>query len=151
MNALTRTHSTFAEDPALLGYPPLLPVELALREHSVEEVCKAFNISEEKWDEIRVDPIFVKDLRARVIELQTEGISFRMKARLQCGEYLKELWMIAKNFNQDKTPADYPVAIRVDVMKFIVRAAGLDGSRDQALAAQGAIGNALSITLHLGG
>lgn len=130
------------KDPASISYPPLLPVELALREHSVKDVCLAYDISEEKWDRLRQDPVFVADLQARIIQLQTEGVSFKMKARLQSEEYLRKLW----NITEDK---DAPVNIRADIMKFVIRAAGLDGSKDQAAAAAAVAGNALSITLHL--
>ncbi len=135
-------------DPATLGYPPMLPVELALKEHGVKEICLAYKIDEDEWDRIRMDPVFQKDLAARMVELGTNGVDFKMKARLQSEAYLKKLWLITENKNRDGTPADYPVAVRADIMKFVIRAAGLDGSRDQAAAA--IIGNALSINLHLG-
>lgn len=145
MTALTRLQDTYASDPALISYPPTLPVELALREHTVQEVCEAYNITSEQWDLIRESPIFISDLKARMIELQSDGVSFKMKARLQSGEYLKKLWTITEDTGDNGAP----VAVRADIMKFIIRAAGLDGSKDQAAAAAG-IGNALSITLHLG-
>jgi hypothetical protein len=131
-------------DPAKLGYPPTFPIELALKEHSVKDVCLAYKISEEEWDRIRVDPLFVKDLAGRYVELQTEGVSFRMKARLQAEEYLRKLWRITEMSNEE-----VPAAVRADIMKFVIRVAGLDASKDQAAAAV-AVGNALSITLHLG-
>ena len=135
-------------DPATLSYPPMFPVELALKEHGVKEICLAYKIDEDEWERIRFDPVFQKDLAARMVELGTNGVDFKMKARLQSEAYLKKLWLITENKNRDGTPADYPVAVRADIMKFVIRAAGLDGSRDQAAAA--IIGNALSINLHLG-
>lgn len=144
MNALTRTQRDDVSDPALIGYPPTLPIELALREHTPQQICEAYQIDAEQWDVIRTNPVFVSDLKARMIELQTDGVSFKMKARLQASEYLKKLWQITED-------TDNAVAVRTDIMKFIIRAAGLDGSKDQAAAAAGnVIGNALSITLHLG-
>lgn len=143
MNALARTTATLP-DPAAISYPPTMVVELALREFTPRQVCEAYGVSAEQWDVIRQSPVFVSDLKARMIELQTDGVSFKMKARLQSTEYLKKLWTIT----DDK---EAPYAIRADIMKFVIRAAGLDGSKDQAAAAAGAsIGNALSITLHLG-
>jgi hypothetical protein len=50
-------------DPARLGYPPTLPVELALRTSSTRAVCEAYGISEEEWDLIRFDPTFLADLQ----------------------------------------------------------------------------------------
>jgi hypothetical protein len=144
MSALARIQTPYDIDPALLGYPPLLPVELALREHTPQQVCEAYGITAEQWDVIRQSPVFVNDLKARMIELQADGVSFKMKARLQSSEYLKKLWKITEETGAEGAP----VAVRADIMKFIIRAAGLDGSKDQANAAVAA-GNALSITLHL--
>ena len=135
-------------DPATLGYPEMLPVELALKEHTVREICIAYKISEDEWERIRFDPVFQKDLAARMVEIGTNGVDFRMKARLQSTAYLKKLWLITENKNRDGTPADYPVAVRADIMKFVIRAAGLDGSKDQAAAS--IVGNALFLNLHLG-
>lgn len=147
MTALARTQrQSFpmarVEDPALLGYPPTLPIELAMREHTPQEVCEAYQITAEQWDVIRESPIFISDLKARMIELQADGISFKMKARLQAAEYLKKLWQITDD-------PDAPHNVKADIMKFVIRAAGYDGSKDQ-VANAAAIGNALSITLHLG-
>jgi hypothetical protein len=142
MNALTKPIGAF-KDPAEIGYPPTLPVEIALREYDVKTICEAYGIDSEQWDSIRTNPIFISDLKARLVELQTDGVSFKMKARLQAVEYLKQMWTLA---GSNETPA----AVRADLMKFVVRAAGLDGSKDQAAAAGAVLGNALSITLHLG-
>ena len=139
---LARIQTPNDPDPSLLGYPPGLTIELALQEHDIETICRAYRITEEQWDVIRMSPIFISDLRARMIELQADGVSFKMKARLQASEYLKKLWTIA---DDEKNP----VAIRASIMTSVIRMAGLDGSKDQANAAV-SIGNALSIHLHLG-
>ncbi len=128
-------------DPATLGYPEMLPVELALKEHTIREICIAYKISEDEWERIRFDPVFQKDLAARMVEIGASGVDFKMKARLQSTGYLKKLWKIT----EDQT---VPARDRAQIMQFIIRAAGLDGSKDQAASA--IVGNALSINLHLG-
>jgi hypothetical protein len=130
-------------DPATFGYPPGLPVEIALQEYAPQYVCESYGIDAKEWDRIRQDPVFISDLHARLIELKAEGASFKMKAQLQSLEYLKELWKISHN---DKVDAEARAKIMLNVIKY----AGYDASRDQAAAVQGAaIGQALQINIHL--
>lgn len=129
------------KNPSNLGYPPTLPVEIALRHRKPYEICPDYGITADEWDLIRQDPIFIEDLRARVIELKKDGMSFRLKAKLMAEQLLDTSWQL---IHQPKTPH----AVKADLIKFTVRAAGLDGSKDQA-------GNqtqttALQINLNLG-
>lgn len=131
-------------DPAALGYPASLAVEIALQEHTPKQLCKLYGIDEKTWDRIRADPLFQNDVSARMIELQSEGVSFKMKARLQAEGMLDENWRLVHH-------VDTPANVKADLIKHTVRMAGLDASKDQAAAAQGAaIGAALQINLHLG-
>lgn len=114
-------------DPSRLPYPPTLPVEIALRQQTPQEVCAAYGIDQVEWDRLRHDPVFVDDLKKWVVELRKEGMSFKIKARLQSEELLKRSW--------DMTHASYedvPPSVQADLIKFTIRAAGLDGSKDQA-------------------
>lgn len=131
---------TSSHDAARLGYPPTLPVELALKEKTPRELCAIYGISHDEWNRLRQDPVFVADVKARSIELETDGLSFKMKAQLQAVELLKKSWDM---IHGPKTPP----AVAADLIKFTVRAAGLDGSKDQALAATQQ--NALQINIHL--
>lgn len=131
-------------DPAAIGYPPTLPVEIALRMRPVKEVCESYGIDHNAWKDLCANPVFVDDLKARMIELQSEGSTFKLKARLQAEELLQTSWNLIHESN-----AIVPPSVKADLIKFTVRAAGLDGSKDQALAASQQ--NALQINIDLSG
>jgi hypothetical protein len=85
---------------------------------------------------------FIADLKAVVEELRKDGMSFKMKARLQAEELLKTSWRLIHSNNDDVPPN-----VKADLIKFTIRAAGLDGSKDQAAA--GSQSNALQININL--
>lgn len=131
------------DDPAQLGYPPTLPIEVALKTASIKEICEAYGLSKTEWDQLRADPVFIAEVAAAVEALKKEGMSFKMKARLQSEELLKTSWKMIH------APSDeVPASVKADLLKFTVRAAGLDGSKDQAAA--NTLQNALSININLG-
>lgn len=130
-------------DPASIPYPPTLPVEIALRQQPPREICRAYGIDQAEWDRLRFDPIFIDDVKKWLSELQKEGMSFKVKARLQSEELLKTTWQMI----HDQT-GKVPAAVQADLAKFTIRAAGLDGSKDQGLGGQS--GTNLQINLILG-
>lgn len=110
-------------DPALLGYPPTLPIEVALRTGTNEEICKHNNISREQWQALCADPTFRNDVAKAVEIMQQEGMSFKLKARLQAEEMLKKIWRMVH-----APDGSVPPAVKADLIKFTIRAAGYDGS-----------------------
>lgn len=129
-------------DPTSLVYPPTLPVEIALKTASIRTICEAYDISEDEWKALRVQPVFLADLRAAQEMLKQEGMGFVTKARLQAEELLKESWKMIHN-------SLTPPTVRADLIKFTIRASGLD----QSAKAQGqSNGNAnnLNIQINLG-
>jgi hypothetical protein len=113
-------------DPAELGYPPTLPVELALRTAPVKAICESYGLSREDWTALREDPAFVAHVR-RITEAvrRDGGLGFKLKAQLQAEELLKTSWRLIHS-------PSVASSVKADLIKFTVRAAGLDGSRDQA-------------------
>lgn len=130
------------KDPASLPYPPTLPVEIALRQSTVKQVCEAYGIDQTEWNRLRFDPMFQADVKHWADELKKEGMSFKIKARLQSEELLKTSWAMIHAAG-DAVPPN----VKADLIKFTVRAAGLDGSKDQG--PQGLPSNALQINLIL--
>jgi hypothetical protein len=131
------------ENPAEIGsYPATLPVEIALRVDTVPNICKSYGISQTEWDRIRHDPVFVQDLKKCLEDMKQEGMSFKMKARLQSDALLTTMW------NMIHAPGDeVPPQVKADLAKFTIRAAGLDGSKDQAKNV--GVGTALQINIDL--
>lgn len=115
------------ENPADLGYPPTLPIEVAMQTAPIEEICKAYNLSSEQWEELQNMPRFVADLAAARDMLKKEGMSFKIKARLQSEELLKTSWRMI----HDPT-GEVPPNVKADLLKFTVRCAGLEGDPKSA-------------------
>jgi hypothetical protein len=128
-------------DPAGITYPATLPIEVALRTAPIKRICEAYGISREEWDVLRHHPLFIRDVAAAAKELKKDGMSFRMKARLQSEELLKQSWRMI-HASSDEVPPN----VKADLIKFTIRAAGLEadpkGSNQQA--------NTLTINLNLG-
>lgn len=129
-------------DPASLGWPPTLPLEVAMQSSSPEEICDAYNLSEADWNALCDNQAFRQEVEDAANALKKDGMSFKMKARLQSEELLKTSWALIHSPNDDVPPS-----VKADLIKFTIRAAGLDGSKDQANQAQGP---ALSISINLG-
>jgi len=127
-------------DPARLGYPATLPIEIAMRTSSTRAVCEAYGIAEEEWEQIRHDPTFLADLQRAVDMLKEEGMSFKVKARLQSEEILKSSWRLIHD-------PSTPPAVRADMMKATVRWAGYDSPATT----QAAAGAGFSISINFNG
>jgi len=132
------------ENPAEIElYPPTLPLEIALKTAPVKDICEAYDLTKEDWEKLKLNPMFVHEVAAYRDALKKDGgLSFKLKARLQSEELLKRSWQMIHDRTGDIAPS-----VQADLIKFTVRAAGLDGSKDQAAASQQ---NALQININLG-
>jgi hypothetical protein len=118
-------HRLREENPALLAYPPTLPIEVALKTAPLKDICAAYNISRADWDVLRAHPVFIEDLKKAVELLKKEGMSFKMRARLQSEGLLETAW----NMIHAKPVEDVPANVKADLLKFVVRCAGLEGEK----------------------
>ena len=129
-------------DPmGLVGWPATLPLEIALQESTPKAICQDYGITKSEWDAIRTNPHFVNEVGRAVEELRVDGTGFKMRARMQATEMLKE------NFRLVHDPAT-PHAVKADLIKHTIRVAGFDASREQAAAAVKS-GSAVAITINL--
>jgi len=131
---------TNPSDPACLGYPPTFPIELALHVAPTPTICQEYGISEEEWELLRQHPTFVMDLKRAVELVQQEGMSFKLKAKLQAEEIMKTSWRM---IHSDDTPAN----VRADLIKSTVRWAGYDTPQDKG----GGGGSGFQINFHFAG
>ena len=122
MNALTPpTSRTRPENPAEIGtYPPTLPIEIALKVAPIKDICEAYGLSHEQWAELRLNPVFQRDLAAAVELVKKEGVSVKLKAQLQCEELLTTSWSMI----HDASGA-IPASVRADLIKHTFRVGGL--------------------------
>lgn len=106
-------------DPSLLGYPPTLLVELALRSNPLNEILDSYNIGEEEWEVIRNDPSFIQDLARTVEQLKEDGAGFKTKAKLQAEALLQTSWKLIHDVLT-------PPSVKADMIKSTVKWAGYE-------------------------
>ena len=128
-------------DPADLTWPPTLPFEIALKTASHDEIRREYGYSEEEWAALPQHPLFVADLAAAVEAVKKDGMSFKIKARLQAEELLKQSWRLIHS------PGDeVPPSVKADLIKATMRWAGYD-AKDTAAPTNA---NAFQININLG-
>lgn len=132
-----REHN-FVRDPADLGFPPMLPMELALKIDTPQRICAHYGISREQFEQIVAHPVFVKQYQEAIEQLKVDGMSFKVKARMQAEDYLSTAFAMIKNPGTSD-------AVRADLIKNTVRWAGYD-----AKAAEVGGGSNFNIQINLG-
>lgn len=141
MNAVT-PFSAFGDlnpdNPADLGWPATLPLEIAMRTAPIRDICEAYKISREEWDALSKNPLFLADVAHAVETLKTDGMRFKAKAKLQAEALLQTTWTL---IHDPETPA----AVKLDGIKSTVRWAGLEPKGG----AEGGGGNNLQINIQL--
>ena len=126
-------------DPSIIGFPPMLVFEMAMNTGPIDELFEEYGLNVDDYERLKGDPIFINALRVAKEQLQEEGMSFKIKAKLQAEELLKESWSMIKD---QRTPHN----VRADLIKATMRWAG-----HESKAAEGAnIGTALQINISLG-
>jgi len=134
---LDKTMDTL-RNPAELGFPPLLPIELAMKIDTPANVFKAHGIDRAQAAAIVAHPVFIKSYQEAVEMLKVEGMSFKLKARMQAEAFLTTSFAMVTN------PATSD-AVRADLIKNTVRWAGYD-----AKAVDAGSGNSFNIQINLG-
>jgi len=111
------------ENPAEIGYPPTLPIEVALQTAPDDRIREAYGFTPAQWWALKRSSQFNRDLLEARSMLRTEGMSFKAKARLQSEELLATSWQMIHN-------ANLPATVRADLLKFTIRAAGLEAKAE---------------------
>lgn len=142
MNALATTPYASPTDPALLGWPPILPIEIALKVAPIQKIFTAHNLDQNDYFRLKSDPVFIEVVQGYVDMLKKEGMSFKLKAMIQSEELLKTSWEIIHG------PAT-PAAVKADLIKNTWKVAGLDASLDQKNGGGAGNNNAFQINIHL--
>ena len=123
-------------NPAHIGYPATLPVEVALRTSPIKNICEAYGIDRESWERICADKAFLAELAKAKEMLAKDGMTFKLKAKLQSDELLNTSWHLIHN------PLT-PPAVRADLIKTTIRWAGYDAPA--AVAGDGGSGFQINI------
>ena len=122
MNALSSfTELEPGRDPATIGWPPTLPIEIALKTASLPQLQAEYGYTNEEWRALRYDPLFIADLVAACEMVKKDGMSFKLKAKLQAEELLKTSWKLIHASNDEVSPS-----VKADLIKATARWAGYD-------------------------
>lgn len=136
-NAKARDH-----DPAKLAWPTSLPIELALKTASPSELRDHYGYTPEEWDALRDNPVFLKELADACDLVKLEGMTFRLKARLQAEAMLETSWRLVH-----APGSEVPANVKADLIKTTFRVAGFD-SKDNVAAGPG---SGLAIQINFNG
>lgn len=128
-------------DPSTAFFPPMLPLELAMKVDTAANICKAYEISKEQFAVLITHPVFVKAYQEAVEMLKVEGMSFKAKAKLQAEDYLGTAFAMVKNPNISEN-------VRADLIKATVRWAGYDQKAIDT--GNGGAGGGFNIQINLG-
>lgn len=128
-------------NPAEIGYPPTLPIEVALKTASPQELKEEYGFSDEDWSALKYNPAFLADVKAAAEMVKKEGMTFKLKARLQAEELLKRSWRLIHSSTDD-----VPSSVQADLIKATMRWAGYDNKEQAASAA----GTGFNIQINLG-
>lgn len=126
-----------ARNPTELGFPPMLPYELAMKVDTPANICRAYGLTKSDFQILVAHPVFVKAFQEAVEALKVEGMSFKVKARMQAEAYLDTAFRMA----QSPGTSD---AVRQKIIADTVRWAGYDKKAEDAGA-----GNSFNIMINL--
>jgi hypothetical protein len=148
MHALTALSNIFDQkDPTALVWPPTLPIELALKTASPADLRVEYGYTEEEWEALPRNAVFMRDLAGACELVRQEGMSFKLKAKLIAEENLKQCW---KMIHQDHVLV--PAAVKAKLIELTARWAGFDPRTNGEEGAHGGPVNAntLNIQINLG-
>lgn len=143
MNALT-SDLTPQINKAGIGWPPALPIELALGVATPPELQQVYGIPDDEWEALPKNPHFVDALKRAVDRVREEGMGFKMRAQLLAEDNLA----ITQKIITDPLA---PSSVRKDLIVAMARWAGYDAK--QTVGADGnvvaAAGNNFQINIVL--
>jgi len=96
----------------------------------IDELLQKLNVDKTAFMQIAQSPLFKKQVKAFVKELEENGVSFQLKARIQAEEMLKKNWQIVHD-------PDTPATVAVKAIENTVRWAGLEAKSNTAEVTQG--------------
>lgn len=145
MNALTTFLERDSKDPTSLVWPPTLPIELALKTASPGELRIEYGYTDEEWDALRGNPVFLSELAGACELVRQEGMSFKLKAKLIAEENLKEVFRMTRDPN-------CPAQVRGKLIELTARWAGFDPrtNGEEAVGGGALQANTLNIQINLG-
>ena len=128
------------KDPAALGFPPLLPIEIVLQTAPLRDICTSYGVDRDTFEVLKTDPLFVDAVRRAREMAKKDGWSFKMKALMQAEALLASSWTLIH-------APDVPASVKKDLILGTWRAAGVAEPEQKNAGQQ----NAFQININLGG
>lgn len=129
-------------DPAKVAWPASLPIELALKTATPQELKGHYGFSDDEWAALRGNPVFIAELTAACDLVKQEGMTFRLKARLQAEAMLETSWRLVH-----APGSEVPANVKADLIKTTFRVAGFDNKEGLPAGA----GSGLAIQINFNG
>lgn len=105
-----------------------------------DAILEAYSLQAHTLRNIKAAPLFQAEVARMKKELERDGVSFKLKARLQAEAMLTENWRLV---HANATPA----SVKADLIKSTVRWAGYDGSGSAGVSAGGGAQFSINIVL----
>lgn len=118
--------------------------ELAMQLGTPEDICASHGVSPEQWERLKQTPAFVADLERAAAEVKNAGVAFRVKAEIMSEKFLETTFSMMQ-----ENHAVVPPAVKRNLFRDIVRAAGLDASVDKEAEARNASVPALTVNINI--
>lgn len=128
-------------DPTRVAWPATLPIELALKTASPRELKEHYGFTDEEWDALRDSPAFIHELAGACELVKQEGMSFKLKCRLQAEGMLETNWRLVH-----APSSEVPAAVKARLMETTFRMAGYDSKEGV-----GNVGSHLAIQINFNG
>lgn len=126
-------------DPSQIAWASTLPIELALKTATPQELKAHYGYDDDEWAALRDNPVFITELTAACDLVKQEGMTFRLKARLQAEALLETSWRLIH-----APGSEVPANVKSDLIKTTFRVAGFDSREGVA-----GVGNMLNIQINL--
>lgn len=110
--------------PTEASFDPRLAFEVALGHMPIEEIYPRYQLTEFDWMRLAVQPTFKHAVIKYQEEISEQGISFRMKARVQAESYLKDAHLLIKH------PMT-PPTVKADMIKWTTKVADLEPKQNK--------------------
>ena len=123
-----------------LTFDPRIAYEIALGLDKASTIFGKYNVSPERAEALIKNSVFLGTIKRYQEEVQSSGISFKLKAKIQAEDLLTHSYLIA-------TDPEVPYSVRADLIKWTAKVAGLEPTDKNAGAGGAAGGFTLNITL----
>lgn len=111
------------DDPTMPPYPRGLVLDIVLKTAPVADLLAAYKMTVDEFKRLTLHPLFLQDLRETKLKLREEGWSFKVKLQAQAEQYLHQAWKLVHD-------PDTPANVKSDLIKWSVKASGLEAKPD---------------------